>query len=116
MPAQRPPAPRAGPPPDQAHPGCGVDRARPNPCQGAALMFQRTRPPTQTTADARPKRRRRALLVSALSVTSVLIGYAALTIGNASAASTLLSQGRTTTASSTENAASPASAATDGNT
>jgi hypothetical protein len=79
-------------------------------------MFQRTRPPTQTTADARPKRRRRALLVSALSVTTVLIGYAAFTIGNASAASTLLSQGRTTTASSTENAASPASAATDGNT
>jgi hypothetical protein len=78
-------------------------------------MFHRTRPPTSTTIDARPKRRR-ALLVSALSVATVLAGYAAFTIGNASAASTLLSQGRTTTASSTENAASPASAATDGNT
>jgi hypothetical protein len=65
---------------------------------------------------SRPRRR---LLVSALSGTVVavlLAGYAALTVGSASAASTLLSQGRPTTASSTENAASGAALATDGNT
>ncbi|GAA3453136.1 discoidin domain-containing protein [Dactylosporangium matsuzakiense] len=59
---------------------------------------------------------RKRLLVSALSVAAVIAGYAAFTLGSASAASTLLSQGRPTTASSTENAGTPAAAATDGNT
>ncbi|MGI5242361.1 discoidin domain-containing protein [Dactylosporangium sp. CA-139066] len=82
-------------------------------------MLENSRPPTPQNIDERaPKRRRRRkpLIVSALSVAVVLIGYAAFTIGNASAASSLLSQGKPTTASSSENAGTPASAATDGNT
>ncbi|MEU7867454.1 discoidin domain-containing protein [Dactylosporangium sp. NPDC049140] len=79
-------------------------------------MSETTRPATPEPIDRRARNRRRGLLVSALSVAVVLVGYAAFSIGSASAASTLLSQGKPTTASSTENAASPASAATDGNT
>ncbi|WP_426503714.1 discoidin domain-containing protein [Dactylosporangium sp. McL0621] len=79
-------------------------------------MSETTRPATPEPIERRARNRRRGLLVSALSVAVVLVGYAAFSIGSASAASTLLSQGKPTTASSTENAASPASAATDGNT
>src|ERR1700761_4248105 len=46
---------------------------------------------------------------------ALLAGYLALVAPSAHAALTLLSQGRPTTASSTENAGTPASAATDGN-
>jgi hypothetical protein len=52
-----------------------------------------------------------AVVVLSLAVYSVIVAEP-----NANAASSLLSQGKTTTASSTENAASPASAATDGST
>jgi hypothetical protein len=63
--------------------------------------------------------RRRPLLFSAvLGAVLVLLvaAYAAGTVGSAHAADTLLSQGRTATASSSENAGTPASAAVDGNT
>jgi hypothetical protein len=55
---------------------------------------------------------------TALSATVLLLvaGFAALAIRSAGAASTLLSQGRPATASSTENATFPAAAAVDGNT
>ncbi|WP_433075494.1 discoidin domain-containing protein [Dactylosporangium sp. CA-052675] len=79
-------------------------------------MSETTRPPVPASIDRRPRNRRRGILVSALSVAVVLAGYAAFSIGSASAASTLLSQGKPTTASSSENAGTPASAATDGNT
>jgi hypothetical protein len=46
----------------------------------------------------------------------LIAAYLTVTIGTAHAADTLLSQGKTATASSTENANSPASAAVDGNT
>ncbi|HEV7962545.1 MAG TPA: discoidin domain-containing protein, partial [Actinoplanes sp.] len=64
-------------------------------------------------------RRRRPLVVTATltAVLAVLLaGYAAVTVGQAHAASALLSQGRPTSASSAENAGTPASAAVDGNT
>jgi beta-glucosidase len=51
----------------------------------------------------------------AIGVAALLLGYLALVTPSAHAALALLSQGRPTTASSTENAGSPASAATDGN-
>src|SRR3984893_18730365 len=54
-----------------------------------------------------------AIAVAALALVAGLLGTTALT---ASAASTLLSQGQPTTASSVENATFPASNATDGNT
>src|SRR3954454_18480483 len=46
----------------------------------------------------------------------LIAAYLTVTIGSAHAADTLLSQGRTATASSTENANTPAGAAVDGNT
>jgi hypothetical protein len=63
-------------------------------------------------------RRRPRLLTAALGAVLVLLAaaYAAVTVGQAHAADTLLSQGRTATASSTENAGTPAGAAVDGNT
>jgi len=48
------------------------------------------------------------------AVLAILLSYLTFTVGSAEAAVTLLSQGRPATASSTENAASPASAAVDG--
>ncbi|GAB3851399.1 discoidin domain-containing protein [Dactylosporangium cerinum] len=55
--------------------------------------------------------------LAGLLVATLIAGYAAITItSEASAAGPLLSQGRPTTASSTENAASGAALATDGNT
>jgi F5/8 type C domain/Beta-1,3-glucanase len=64
-------------------------------------------------------RRRRPMLVTAVAVAVAVVllaTYTAITSGQARAASTLLSQGRPATASSTENATFPASAAVDGNT
>jgi hypothetical protein len=61
-----------------------------------------------------PGRRPRLLLTAALVLLTV--AYAAFTVVAAHAADTLLSQGKTATASSTENATTPASAAVDGNT
>jgi hypothetical protein len=66
-------------------------------------------------AVSRPARRR--ILAAALTVFALLIGSAFVVLANtASAASALLSQGKPATASSTENAGVPASAAVDGDT
>src|SRR5437879_237236 len=62
-------------------------------------------------------RRRRPILVTAsllVAVLATLAGYLAVNVGPARAASTLLSQGKPATASSTENATFPAGAAVDG--
>ncbi|MDI1466328.1 discoidin domain-containing protein [Catellatospora sp. KI3] len=67
----------------------------------------------------RPSARRRpAYLLAVLAATTVLLAayIFALATGSARAADPLISQGKPATASSTENAASPASAAVDGNT
>jgi hypothetical protein len=63
-------------------------------------------------------RRRPVALSAAFAVVLVVLlaGYAALTTGPARAASTLLSQGKTATSSTVENATTPASAAVDGDT
>jgi len=63
------------------------------------------------------QRRRPALAAGALVAAAVVLlgGYAAVTAGPARAASTLLSQGQPVTASSAENAGTPAGAAVDGN-
>jgi F5/8 type C domain len=61
------------------------------------------------------RRRRRAILVAASAVLVLLGSYLATTL-TANAATTLISQGKTATASSVENAGTPASAAVDGNT
>ncbi len=69
--------------------------------------------------NARLTARRRPAVVSAVlaaAVVLLLAGYTAITMNQARAASTLLSQGKPATASSTENATFPASAAVDGNT
>jgi len=68
-----------------------------------------------TRARTRHRIRRRlvGLVLAGLALTGLVT---AGTAGRAQAAATLLSQGQPTTASSTENASSPASAATDGNT
>src|SRR5690349_11706166 len=60
--------------------------------------------------------RRRRLFVSAAAVLTILAGYFVYTLLPANAATSLLSQGKPTTASSTENAGTPATNATDGNT
>ena len=52
--------------------------------------------------------------VIALAVVALLCTYILVVVNRAEAAETLLSQGKPTTASSAENAATPASAATDG--
>src|SRR5262245_51825671 len=64
-------------------------------------------------------RRRRPAIVTAAAVAAMLVtlaGYVALTVGQANAAGPLISQGKPTTASSTENAGTAAANATDGNT
>ncbi len=68
-----------------------------------------------TRARTRHRIRRRlvGLVLAGLALTALVTAGSA---GRAEAAATLLSQGRPTTASSTENASFPASAATDGNT
>ena len=50
-------------------------------------------------------------LVLVIAIVAVLLSWLIITIGPAHAAPTLLSQGKTATASSTENATFPASAA-----
>ena len=68
-------------------------------------------------ARSAPPRRRSLRRLGAIGglVAAIVAGYAAVTPGGASAAETLLSQGKTATASSAEAAAFPASAAVDGN-
>ncbi len=60
--------------------------------------------------------RRRPVLVTVAVLIALLVGYAAVAVTRASAASPLLSQGKPAIASSVENAGLPASAAVDGNT
>ncbi len=64
---------------------------------------------------ARPHRRYLMTFIAALVIVLVA-AYALVVAGQAGAASSLISQGRPATASSTENATFPASAAVDGNT
>jgi beta-glucosidase len=67
------------------------------------------------TPPARRRLRRPAGLATALTaVLLVLAGYTTLVVSTADAAATLLSQGKPATASSTENAGTPAAAAVDG--
>ncbi len=61
-------------------------------------------------------RRKRTYLIAAVATLVLLAVYAITTSLTANAASTLLSQGKPATASSSENAGTPASAAVDGNT
>jgi beta-glucosidase len=63
----------------------------------------------------RTPRRRVPTIAAALAVSLILGGVVVASTITASAATTLLSQGRPATASSTENAGTPASAAVDGN-
>ncbi|SHM62981.1 hypothetical protein SAMN05216499_112220, partial [Actinacidiphila paucisporea] len=58
-------------------------------------------------------RRRRPLLAALVAAVVVAAGAITATSGTAHAAPSLLSQGKTATASSTENAGTPASAAVD---
>ncbi|UWP87539.1 discoidin domain-containing protein [Dactylosporangium fulvum] len=80
-----------------------------------------SRPPTLVAPSGPGQhrgRRRRPLLLSALSgaiVAVLLAGYAVVTAGVANAAGPLLSQGKPTTASSSENAGAGPGLATDGN-
>ncbi|MFR9781098.1 discoidin domain-containing protein, partial [Micromonospora sp. MS34] len=67
-----------------------------------------------TTPPLPPPRRRRRLAAMATALLALLAAYLTAPVPPATAAGSLLSQGRPTTASSTENAAFPASAATDG--
>src|SRR5690349_12201684 len=60
--------------------------------------------------------RRRPLVFTAVTALVAAVALVAAPAGRASAAATLLSQGQPATASSTENASFPASAAVDGNT
>ncbi|GAA3452002.1 discoidin domain-containing protein [Dactylosporangium matsuzakiense] len=68
-------------------------------------------------ASVRSGTRRRTLRygIIALAVAAMLCAYVVVVVTRANAAETLLSQGRPTTASSAESAATPASSATDGN-
>ena len=65
---------------------------------------------------AASRRRLRYLVLAAAAVLALVAGLLGTTAGQAHAASTLLSQGQPTTASSQESAAYPAADATDGNT
>jgi hypothetical protein len=60
--------------------------------------------------------RRRPVLVTVAVLIALLVGYTAVAVNQASAANALLSQGKPATASSVENAGTPASAAVDGDT
>ncbi len=69
-----------------------------------------------TTVPARRRHRRSVRLATLIVALAALVGgYLTVVTLTASAADTLLSQGRPATASSTENAGTPASAAVDGN-
>src|SRR5262249_11451773 len=63
-----------------------------------------------------PRQRRLRTLIAAAAATLIAGALVATAAAPASAAPVLLSQGRPATASSTENAGTPASAAVDGNT
>src|SRR5262247_170741 len=69
-------------------------------------------------SDFGPPRRRPAKVTASLlaAVAALLVGYLAVTIGQANAAGPLLSQGKPTTSSSNENASLGPANATDGNT
>src|SRR4051812_48048078 len=74
-------------------------------------------PTGESMPHAIPRRRPRLLTAVLGTALALLVAaYAAVTVTSAHAADTLLSQGRTATASSTENANTPAGAAVDGNT
>ena len=62
------------------------------------------------------RRGRRHALVTAVSALAIVATFVVTTMTSATAAGTLLSQGKPATASSTENVGTPASAAFDGNT
>ncbi|MGI5237427.1 discoidin domain-containing protein [Dactylosporangium sp. CA-139066] len=64
---------------------------------------------------AAQKLRRRVRTLVPLTVAALVAGYLVVTALTASAATQLLSQGKTATASSTENAGTPAASAVDGN-
>jgi hypothetical protein len=66
--------------------------------------------------DLAPRKRSLRPLAVIGAVLALLLGYLIVSVGSAGAAGTLLSQGKPATASSTENATFPASAAVDGNT
>ncbi|MEV4754827.1 discoidin domain-containing protein [Micromonospora sp. NPDC049559] len=76
-------------------------------------MFS-SRSPGRPTTRLRSRGRSLAVLVG-LVVVALLTGYPNATVPPAHAAGVLLSQGKTVTASSVENAGTPASAAVDGN-
>ncbi|GAA3266149.1 discoidin domain-containing protein [Dactylosporangium vinaceum] len=69
-----------------------------------------------TAAPPTASHRRRNLIIAVVAALVVLVTYAITTTLSASAADTLISQGKTATSSSDENAGTPASAAFDGNT
>mgnify|MGYP003472075430 CR=1 FL=1 len=87
-----------------------ITRLRPPRLRPPRLRHPRIRHPRR-----RPARRRRLPTVLAVTVAALVAGYLAAVSYGASAADTLLSQGRPATASSTENVGTPASAAVDGN-
>src|SRR5215510_10922651 len=73
----------------------------------------------QNTGHQNTGRRLRPTLATVVTIVAavlLLAGYTAIGAGRAAAAGPLLSQGHPATASSTENATFPASAAVDGNT
>ncbi|WP_426505369.1 discoidin domain-containing protein [Dactylosporangium sp. McL0621] len=69
-----------------------------------------------TAAPPTANRRRRNLIIAAIATLVVLVTYVITTTLTASAADTLISQGKPALSSSDENAGTPASAAFDGNT
>src|SRR3954465_4280717 len=80
----------------------------PPPVPSGVFMF-----PALKSAVRRHRRAHVAGLIGA--VCALLVGYAVVVAGPAGAADSLLSQGKPTTASSSENAGTAAPAATDGN-
>src|SRR6266542_2688605 len=89
-------------------------------CGGAPGIAARPRSGAVMPLMSRPVNltvhRRRPVLVTVAVLIALLVGYAAVAVTRASAASPLLSQGKPAIASSVENAGLPASAAVDGNT
>src|SRR6266498_5747258 len=89
-------------------------------CGGAPGISARPRSGAVMPLMSRPVNltvhRRRPVLVTVAVLIALLVGYAAVAVTRASAASPLLSQGKPAIASSVENAGLPASAAVDGNT
>ncbi|MFB9445103.1 discoidin domain-containing protein [Dactylosporangium vinaceum] len=71
--------------------------------------------PGHASVRSGPRRRTLRYGIIALAVAAMLCAYVVVVVTRANAAETLLSQGKPTTASSAESAATPASSATDGN-